>query len=111
MRVLSSFDSFSRASPAVNGRLWPCGWHSQDVGVANQAHFRYHLRGVAGTEPPEGLLGNGDLRRDGHGLQNHGNFLANRAIHICDRHVEFFRDKKCIYLRGQPLMYLLFCSF
>ena len=74
--------------------------HSQDVGVANQARFKYHLRGVAGTEPPEVLLANGDLRRDGHGLQKHGNFLANRAIHlICDRHVEVFRDKQCIYLR------------
>ncbi len=41
---------------------------------------KYYPPEVAGAEPPEGLLENGDLRRDGLGLQNHGNFIANREF-------------------------------
>ena len=50
----------------MNGRLWPCGWAlTGHWGSPIRRDKRVSSPGVAGTEPPEGLLENGDLRRDG----------------------------------------------
>ena len=66
MGSYQALESCSRAGPAANGRLWPCGWAlARAWGHPITRCDGYYPRGVAGGGPPEGLFRNGDGRRDG----------------------------------------------
>ena len=101
---LSGFESCSRASLAVNGRLWPCGWALTGYwGSPIRRDNRVSSPGFAGTEPPEGLLENGDLRKDGARAAESWPLPCksrdSSKMYTVVEHVEILQDKLTPYIR------------
>ena len=102
----------------MNGRLWPCGWAlTGHWGSPIRRDNRVSSPGFAGTEPPEGLLENGDLRRDGARAAESWPLPCksrdSSKMYTVVEHVEFYQDKIPIYTMTTAgvLVTLLFLSY
>ena len=92
--------------------------HSQDIGGSPiRRDNRVSSPGFAGTEPPEGLLENGDLRRDGARAAESWPLPCksrdSSKMYTVVEHVEFYQDKIPIYTMTTAgvLVTLLFLSY
>ena len=92
--------------------------HSQDIGGSPiRRDNRVSSPGFAGTEPPEGLLENGDLRKDGARAAESWSLPCKSRdsykMYTVVEHVEFDQDKIPIYTMTTAgvLVTLLFLSY